>query len=45
MDPDSILGKLESLALCVRRIESKRPVDLESLECAYIPLLTKYIFH
>lgn len=33
MNPDSILGKLESLALCVRRIESKRPVDLESLEC------------
>ena len=39
MNPDSILGKLESLALCVRRIESKRPVDLESLECAHIPLL------
>jgi uncharacterized protein YutE (UPF0331/DUF86 family) len=32
METDVILNKLESLVLCARRIESKRPVDLETLE-------------
>lgn len=32
MNPDVILNKLESLVLCMRRIESKRPADLETLE-------------